>query len=323
MPEDVAGTDVYYNGVWLRNCLTTQFDQTVEYDESRTDRLYTRFDITVETLVSEDIEDWEECHGAVFNRTDINHWNSQDKMAALHTVLSVPRGEFKYVQGGNTLLRANAEIGLNQEVGAYFLDSTDLNNGPKPRNVSIRHVIANKAYRVTFSIEVCVLFCGSLGNVQQFNTILNNELQGPKAFGSVNRKLLSNRFSIEETRDGSFYNTRTMIGRARVAHPALWDTSVRYLLLPMLTYGYKRESISFTHSSDGLDVAYRVIDRQRYAAPPWPAVDFQGNHTEATGFNLRSHGRPARHGKKIPADGCCCSRRVSHWQVWEDWRTRP
>ena len=48
-------TDVFYNGVWLRNCLTRQFDQTVEYDESGTDRIFTRVTITVEAIVAEDL----------------------------------------------------------------------------------------------------------------------------------------------------------------------------------------------------------------------------------------------------------------------------
>jgi hypothetical protein len=281
------GTDVFYNGVWLRNCLTRQFDQTVEYDESGTDRLFTRFHITVENLVSENITEWGECHGALLNRTDLNHADAQTKMSALHGLLSVPRQYFEYRQGGVALIKADSNVAIDSVAGAVFQTTTDLNNGPKPKVVSIQHVIANKCYRVTFAIEICLLLCGELNDTTTFANVnwASLGLTGPKASAAINRKLLSNRFSIEEVRDGSFYNTRTVIGRARVAHPALWDLTIRYLLLPMLPFGYKRESLQFTHNSDGLDVAYRIVDRQRYAAPPWPAIDFHGTHTEATGMD--------------------------------------
>ncbi len=280
-----AGTDVFYNGVWMRNCLTKQFDQTVEYDESGTDRIFTRFNITVENIISENIHEWGECHGILLNRTDLNNSDAQTKMSALHGLLSVPRQHFEYQQGGQTLIAANSNVAIDSVAGAIFQTSTDLNNGPKPRAVSIQHVIANKCYRILFSIEVCLLLCGEWNDSDTFANVRFQNLVGPKASAAINRKLLSNRFSIEESRDGNFYNTRTVIGRARVAHPALWDLTVRYLLLPMLPYGYKRESMQFTHNADGLDVAYRITDRQRYAAPPWPAIDFQGTHTEATGMD--------------------------------------
>lgn len=277
------GTDVYYNGVWLRNCLTKQFDQTVEYDESGTDRLYTKFNITVECLVSEDIHEWAECHGVLFER-NFNNLTAQEKMSAVHGLLSVPRAQFEYYQGGVVLVAANSQVTTDSSGNSFFGLMTDLANGPKPRAVSIQHVIANKCYRITFSIELALLICGDVTGPSLSEPFIQS-LQQVKQNLVAGRALLSNRFSIDEVRDGSFYNTRSIIGRARVAHQDLWNMAIRYLLLPMLPWGYKREQMQFTHNADGLDVAYRVVDRQRYAAPPWPAIDFQGNHTEATGID--------------------------------------
>jgi hypothetical protein len=284
------GTEVYYNGVWLRNCITKQLDQSVEYDESGTDRLFTRFHITVESLVAE--SSLPQCLGTDFDSLSLDLSDAQTKMSALHGLLSVPRQEFIYKQGGVVLVAANALTAAGVQTsqsapatGPLFLTTTDLNNGPQPKNVSIQHVIANRCYRITFSIELCLLLCGPLADVTLFANSRTNATTGPKVDPLLNRRLLSNRFAIEESRDGSFLNTRTLIGRARVAHKDLWDLSVRYLLLPLLPFGYKRENISFTHSANGLDVAYRVVDKQRIAAPPWPAIDFAGNHTEATGID--------------------------------------
>lgn len=277
-----AGTDVYYNGVWLRNCLTRQFDQTVEYDESGADRLFTKFTISVESLVSEDITEWGDCHGVVFERDNFNTASAQLKMSALHGLLSTPRQQFEYYQSGTVLIAANSYTTTDAGGNRLFGLMTDLHNGPRPISVSIQHVIAHKCYRVIFTIELALLICGDSPwpSTSDFQGLF-----GAKADVMQNRRLLSNRFSIEEVRDGSFYNTRTVIGRARVAHIDLWNMAIRYLLLPMLPAGYKRESIQFTHAANGLDVAYRVVDRQRYAAPPWPAIDFAGNHTEATGID--------------------------------------
>lgn len=287
MSLNSTGTDVFYNGIWLRNCLTTQFDQTVEYDESQTDRLYTKFHITVESLVSETTVT--ECLGIDLRNRGLATATAQRQMSAVHGLLSVPRMQFEYYQGGVPLIIANSLAVVSGSTSnsqtPFFATTTDLNNGPKPKEVRIQQVLANRCYRVSFSIEVCLLICGDLTDLGTIRDSLTGAPTSPKSLASENRRLLSNRFSIEETRDGNFLNTRILTGRARVAHKSLWSLTVRYLLLPLLPNGYKRESVSFTHHSNGLDVAYRVVDRQRIAAPPWPAIDFAGSHTEATGID--------------------------------------
>ena len=282
-----SGTNVYYNGVWLRNVLTKQFDQTVEYDSTGTDRIYTKFIISVESIVSDDeLHQLAGCTGASFVSGNVaanvaNFSNAQYKMQMLQSLLSVPRQRFEFWQGQNMFFAATSQLGAASSSQSYtgpkwFNNETDLDNGPKPRSVSISQVIANRCYRISFSIECCVLLCLLNDGSTDFANF------SPQA---MNRRLLSNRFSIEEVRDGNFFNTRMIIGRARVAHIGLWDMGLRYLVMPILPNGYKRESVHFTHADNGLDMLYRVTDRQRYAAPPWPAVDFQGTHTEATGID--------------------------------------
>ena len=279
----IDGTHVYYNGVWLRNVLTKQFDQSVEYDPSGTDRLYTKFNITVESFVSDDVVNYNgSCLGGFFATNDQkiqeqNGGSAQQKMKLLHALLTRPRAEFRYITGEEVIVAANAEAqSFSNSDGSprIFTNTTDLNNGPKPRSVSVTQVIGNRCFRVSFSIEVCVTIC-------EYDTDSLNKYFNPQF---AERKLLSNRFSIEETRDGNFLNTRTIVGRARVAHIALWGLDIRYLVLPVLFPGYKRESVHFAHGDNGLDLAYRITDKQRHAAPPWPAIDFAGTHTEGSGI---------------------------------------
>ncbi len=45
-------TNLIYNGVQLRNCETKRFDQQIEYDESGTDVMYSRFRIRVTAILT-------------------------------------------------------------------------------------------------------------------------------------------------------------------------------------------------------------------------------------------------------------------------------
>lgn len=289
------GTDVIYNGVHLRNVLTRTFDQSVQYDDSGTDRMFNRFNISVESLVSDsDLSEWVAtlsdhlgADGAPLNPGGAL-LTSQQKLQIVHALLSVPRQNFIYRQGDATVVEAVASItSQNQSSqssfgGDRFSPATDLDNGPKPRSVQVTQVIANRVYRIAFSIEVCLLYCGDFPAEVQ----LDNGARTPeKRSALTQRRLLSNRFSIDETRDGNFYNTRVLMGRARVAHMDLWSEAIRILVLPSLQPGYKREQVQFVVDPNGLDMSYRVVDKQRYAAPPYPATDFSGVHQETTGID--------------------------------------
>ncbi len=47
----MAGTDLYYNGVLLQDCQIREFVQDIEYDESGSDPLYSRFRISVSSTL--------------------------------------------------------------------------------------------------------------------------------------------------------------------------------------------------------------------------------------------------------------------------------
>lgn len=348
-------TDVFYNGVWLRNCLTRQFDQTVEYDESGTDRIFTRVTITVEAIVAEDLSasflvppGYRADNSGIQNISPFNVYNEgycigthfterqyfqnpdtefydpsmfgpgrfgpdnsgPEKMRWVHGLLSVPRQPFLYLNNNMLLIRAynrntNGPDGMSEDT----LDrEQDLDNGPKPKFVNITQVLGSRAYRIIFGIEICRLICGNPdlnynSGPKEFETMAETEWCGTaseswarlwgsdKTNESLNERLLSNRFSIEETRDENFYMTRTLTGKARVRDPAFWNQGIRYLLLPGLPRGYQRISQQFVTSANGLEINYRVVDKQQYAAPPFPGTSFSGVHMEKTGIDgSHSHG---------------------------------
>ena len=345
-------TDVYYNGVWLRNCLTRQFEQTVEYDESGTDRLFTRVNIVVEAIVAENLDSifqtptgfrtdnsgvsfpgfnsYNEGYcigthfaGALYGQNKAPEWyhpsqfgagangpdnTAPEKIRWVHGLLSVPRQEFLYYNNLILMLRAynpntNGPTGWAEN---EILQDQDLDNGPKPKFVNITQVLGSRAYRITFGIEICRLICkvppyptndnaGELPGQEEWCGTATPEwanLWGSEKVNErINRALLSNRFSIDESRDDNFYVTRTLTGKARVRDPSMWRLGIRYLLLPGLPRGYQRVHQQFVTAPNGLDITYRVVDRQRYAAAPFPAVSFSGQHMEKTGIDgSHSHG---------------------------------
>lgn len=47
----MSGTHVFYNGVLMRDCVLTEYDQTLEMDQSHTDVVFSRTKITVESML--------------------------------------------------------------------------------------------------------------------------------------------------------------------------------------------------------------------------------------------------------------------------------
>jgi len=257
-----VSTTVVYNGVVLAGVQTLLFDQEIVYDESDTDMIYSRFIIRVETLVQQ--------VGTNYTASPAEHRaypvggntpTAVSSMEKLHEQLSHPRGVFTYSVGGNVLVQAN-DIALSP--------FRDVNNGPSPKSVNITHVANSQLFRVEFEIEVCTVKCGEVdfGNDDGIGVL-------PHA------NVLNNRWSLRDTMDGNFYWTRSWEGELRVAHRSVNPQAVRYLVVPPLVNGYKREAFSFTTPKNSLLLRYTITDKQRAAAPPPPATDWDATYIEA------------------------------------------
>lgn len=264
-------TSVYYNGVQLVNVLTRQFDQTCVYDESDTDLVNHRFIVQVEGTLhnlsyeqSETHPDGKHHHGIFPIGT---YGSPQQVMAAVHAQLMQPRGPFIYKQGDEVVLSVHgfAETSLFE---------SDVSNGPKPRSCNIRHVAGLQCYRVEFTIELNVVKCYS----SEQQTSAHGNTTDPAA--QSDSRVLSNRWSIEETKDENLYTTRTWDGVLRVRNSGFFPHEFRYLVVPHLQRGYKRMQQRFVQSADGLWLRYTIVDKQMHAAPPDPAVDWSATYSE-------------------------------------------
>lgn len=251
----MSGTTVVYNGVYLTNCLTVSFEQRAEYDNSGTDLLYSVFQIHVRGTLHADPD-----HNHRITRTQLKgltfSGSVQTEAQRIQYLLMQPRGEFEYWVEDQLLLKAN---GISGDI------AQDTNNGPKPQECSWTPV-GSQYFRVDFSIEICRVQCD---NGQGYIT-------------GTNAAVLNNRWSVREQRDASFFTTRTVEGVLRLANGSHWPHTFHSIVVPPLPDGYQRQRMSFVDSTDGLSLRYSVVDKQRYASPPYPAIDWHAVYTENT-----------------------------------------
>lgn len=288
----MSGTTLYYNGVVMRDCETQSFEQSVQFDESGTDVLFSRFRIRVASTLTA-----VHYSGTPFGIDTPSGLTAVQRMQDIQARLWTPRQDFWFTVDGSVPdeklggVPQNASLltATGQTAGAMPIypavpslgsigRSTviDPDNGPKPKNVSIQQIFGGRAMRVSFDIEVCRRLCLSTYDLP------------PIEFGPVegNANVLSNRWTLEESKGETWITTRAFSGTLRVANAAFWPHLMRYLVIPPLLRGYRRMRQSFTDDPTGLVLKYRIEDQQAEAAPPWPAVDWKAHHAEnASGNN--------------------------------------
>jgi len=267
-------THVIYNGIELHNCLTRKWDQTCIYDESGTDLIGHKFDLQFEAILNVQS----------INTTYGTQWvapaDGSGATAAIESLfqfaslrLMQNRGELLIKLGDKGLVRCNPTLG-----NTLYDPDRDVDNGPKPYNVSIQKIVSNNIIRVSFGIRFTKIGC-------------------PK--GGAPQTVINNRWSVDETMDENFFTTRTISGRIKFSH-LVAAHGVKKMVVPPLETGFKRESINFNALPTGLEADYSVTDKQVMEAAPWPATRISGSHSEATenglivvsSVNVRLDGSP-------------------------------
>ncbi len=248
-------TIVTYNGIEMHSVSTLRFQQTPQYDPSGTDVLFSRFTLAFEGLLhaasdSNGAPVWiGQTGGGSFPPVDAAY-------RSLMTTLWQPRGALEVDMGGVVIFQCSGPGKSSQ--------FEDLDNGPKPKHVQLSHVTSSSAigptFRVSFEIE-CARSCCPSGNIQQ---------------------VLDNRWAISEGFDEEFFTTRTIQGQIRIADNTLQADAYRYLVMPTLETGFRRERFDYNIQANGLAIDYVVTDKQIHTAAPWPATKINVRHTEGT-----------------------------------------
>jgi len=268
-------THVIYNEVEIHNCITRQWDQRVVYDPSDADVERHEYMLSFEgTLSASSLRNsdrtWIDQQGATTP--------GSNSTATLYDVLkrrlSSPRGHLRVVlvscpeagtfAAGGTVTSPMLEVrppapsafGRTKEIH-------DIDQGPKPQEVSLLQIVSDKLFRVKFTIKCSVLHC-------------------PGAVGNSVPYVISNRWSTSESMDDNFYVTKTIRGRMKVSEPFNSPHGVKALIIPRLEAGFRRVSILMATSANGLEADYEITDRQTHTSAPYPATKISGTYTEST-----------------------------------------
>lgn len=235
-------TTVYYRGIEFLSVQTREFDQTPQNDSSGTDQMFSRFRVTIDSLMSYDAA------VAAVKRLGITGGSIAggdvgQLLKTMEAVLGEHRGDFDYQINGSSVLSCTR--------------NDDCDNGPKV--LSVRATKFSQAtIRVSFSIEIAKVVC--------------TENPSP---------VLSNRWSCSDDIDADLVTTRHWRGRLRIARIDLNAHMFRGMCLPVLHRGWKRMRQNYMVDPSGLELAYEIEDRQMLGdAPPPFVVRMSGTHTE-------------------------------------------
>lgn len=271
------GTTVIYNDVELHNILTRSWDQEIVYDSSNTDVLFCRYKLQFSGIVhAQFVSPTElpvhEPTWITLKNVEGDAQSTADISALLATIkarLSEVRKPLQVYFGENLVLDC---IPRNMLSASETSNRSDLDNGPKPKVVSITHVGGSKVFRITFSVE-CAMVQTHSGYAITSAQPEDKEVEW----------VLSNRWSVNETLDDKFFTTRTIRGKMRVSSPDISSfIGFKNIVVPSLEAGFRRDRIEYTVGENKLDIEYAVIDRQVYMSAPWPAVKMDAKYTEST-----------------------------------------
>ena len=252
-------TVVTYNGVTLRNVVTREWDEQLVFDPSDTDPIGKRYVLSFEAFIHREAAD---SQSTTFVGDGSQFGNATSALVGLRSKLMQERKSLTVSFGGH--------VAVSAEPFRARIDgqSTDVNNGPKPRSFRIVHVASDRLYRIRWTIEAVVLDCPQ-------RSFANSDVT------------LSNRWNTRELMDENFRRIRVSQGQLRLAGSARRDNdcfahAFRRLCFPPLEDGFARRSVIFQEEKCGNALNWEVVDHQTYYAPPYPATQIRGRHSGST-----------------------------------------
>ena len=302
-----SGTALIYNGVILNDCETQSYHQEVIQDESQSDVMFLKYSVSVVSTVVGFLDENQQTNGIqiqvpISQSSRVVRGSVAEQMAAAHQKLSEKGKDFWFIirdapsdlvnTPANVLLIACGDTDSNLTNPLDPSDLTlgsirrseiaDVNNGPNPTAVDIRQIYGGRTMRVAFSIEIFRKVCDPAGVAPDVPTVpgVTNAERNQKLIDSGST-VLSNRWSITESKDANWKTTRTLDGTLRVANLNVIALTRRYLVVPPLLRGYQRANQRFLVDQSGLTLKYTIEDKQRHEAPPRPAIDWRGTYVEA------------------------------------------
>lgn len=243
-----------YNSVVLPYCQATNFSQEAVFDESQTDRIYTKFDITVQSLVN--AEYLQLLAPEVNGRTE----DVAEIMKVVRSKLLQQRRMLSYKFNGVELIPDKQALVRGGELTVP--GQVDAKNGPQPQFCSILQA-TNTTFLISFHI-----IAHYWENLKIADS--HSELQLTK--NDTGGNCISNRWSESVELDDCMQSTRTREGtftiRSDNAGAVLADQLRSQMAVVGIPAGFLRESASYGVAKDGLSINYRIVDKEVFKMPP-------------------------------------------------------
>ncbi len=258
-----------YNDVILPYAHTTSFTQSAEYEESRTDRCYTKFDISLQAIVNSDY-----IYLLAPDLTaggEATTKSPSDIMKVIRSRLLKQRKILSFKFNGYELIPTPTtnEGAVNQIPG-----SVDAKNGPQPQSCDIIE-LTNTTFLIKYHI---------IAYYWENNTVTPGA--NPTALNRPGNGVIYNRWTETVDIDRRIYTTSTRKGKYLIRSDNLEgniaDKYRAQMCLLGIPPGMIRQSTNFTVTPDGLGVEYNVVDKEVYRFPPEGIHEASGKYYETS-----------------------------------------
>lgn len=153
------------------------------------------------------------------------------------------------------------------DTGLTGLTGLDVDDGPRCLQFDIVHPAGNNIWKVSYAFEVNVVLCDANDNSTNVTGVL------------------SHRWSSTDEIDVNRCTHRHYAGTLELASAQFSPHWFRYLAVPPIQQGFRREAMSFQATPDNKKLQYSFTDTQvAYSAPP-PATTWQIQHDEIISDN--------------------------------------
>lgn len=285
MPADNYGTMAYINGVWFTQCFTNSIEQELEMDASGIDHVATKVRIKFTGLVSK-----QHAHGpGKMNMTDSDPAGTSvyqvTDMGEIMEKVNGTRKPFAYFIDENPSFSSWPIEDFNNRISVPSTAARFGGNAISPEQwypaigtggkitCSVIKLYGESSARVSAVVEYTYVPCDG-GSTASYNRVLSSPV-------------MSLRWWVQDDIDGNTWlQTRKYNGTIKLLNRNINPHFARYVVMPPLTKGYKRQNINYSESEDGTTLSFSVTDREIFIQAPFPVTNFTGRWevSQSTGF---------------------------------------
>ena len=264
---------VTYNGVQLPYPVTSSFQQEAVFDETGTDHLYNRFDLTVQSLVNPAY--LSQLAPDLLNNVNLGMAPAPtvEIMNAIRVRLLTPRRLLSVKVKDTELIPSQTMV--NPTVPG----AVDAKNGPLPQSCNIQQ-LTNTTFLITFRITAHYV------ETQRTQASTNGQVVFDTSEST--NAVISNRWTESVELDSSLYSKRTRNGKFVIRSDNVQGQIADELRSAMAVVGvpdgFVRVVSNYNQSPDGLSISYTIVDKEVYRLPPRPAFEASGSYTESATF---------------------------------------